>query len=102
MFVGYSDPRSPAGRLRAAAEGEPVVLDRRRGPVRRQCKLDEFTLSAHATRDGLLDYVQRAQPKKLLLVHGDPPAVAWFAREVPRVCPQTEVVIPVPGVPVEL
>jgi len=102
MFVGYSDPRSPAGRLRAAAEGEPVVLDRRRGPVRRRCKLDEFTLSAHATRDGLLDYVQRAQPKKLLLVHGDPPAVAWFAREVPRVCPQTEVVIPVPGVPVEL
>jgi len=38
----------------------------------------------------------------LLLVHGDPPAVAWFAREVPKVCPQTEVVTPVPGVPVEL
>jgi len=102
MFVGYSDPQSPAGRLRGAAEGEPVVLDPRRAPVRRRCKLDEFTLSAHATRDGLLDYVRRVQPKKLILVHGDPPAVAWFAREVPKICAGTEVIIPAPGVPVEL
>jgi Cft2 family RNA processing exonuclease len=102
MFVGYSDPKSPAGRLRAAKEGDEVSLDPRRRPVRRRCKLDEFTLSAHATRGGLLDYVKRVQPKKLVLVHGDPPAVAWFAREVPKVSPQTEVVIPAPGVPVEL
>ncbi len=102
MFVGYSDPRSPAGRLRAGREGDEVLLDPRRRPVRRRCKLDEFTLSAHATRDGLLDYVTRVQPKKLLLVHGDPPAVAWFARKVPQVSPQTEVIIPAPGVPVEL
>jgi Cft2 family RNA processing exonuclease len=102
MFVGYSDPRSPAGRLRAGQEGDEVLLDPRRRPVRRRCKLDEFTLSAHATRDGLLDYVARVQPKKLLLVHGDPPAVAWFARKVPEVSPQTEVIIPAPGVPVEL
>jgi Cft2 family RNA processing exonuclease len=102
MFVGYSDPKSPAGRLRAAKEGDEVLLDPRRRPVRRRCKLDEFTLSAHSTRQGLLDYVRRVQPKKLLLVHGDPPAVAWFAREVPKICPRTEVVIPAPGVPVEL
>jgi Cft2 family RNA processing exonuclease len=102
MFVGYSDPRSPAGRLRAGREGDEVLLDRRQRPVRRKCKLDEFTLSAHSTREGLLDYVQRAQPKKLLLVHGDPPAVAWFAREVPKVSSHTEVVIPAPGVTVEL
>jgi Cft2 family RNA processing exonuclease len=102
MFVGYSDPKSPAGRLRAAKDGDEILLDPRQRPVRRRCKLDEFTLSAHSTREGLLAYVQRVQPKKLLLVHGDPPAVAWFAREVPKVCPRTEVVIPAPGVPVEL
>lgn len=102
MFVGYSDPKSPAGRLRAAKEGDEVLLDPRRRPLRRRCKLDEFTLSAHATRDGLLGYVRSVQPKKLLLVHGDPPAVAWFAREVPHACPNTEVIIPLPGVPVEI
>ena len=102
IFVGYSDPKSPAGQLRAAGPEEDVVLDSRRSPVRRRCQLEEFTLSAHATRDGLLDYVRRAQPKKLLLVHGDPPAIAWFAQEVPRVSPRTEVIIPPPGVPLEL
>ncbi len=102
MFVGYSDPRSPAGRLRAGKEGDEVLLDPRHRPVRRRCRLDEFTLSAHSTREGLLHYVERVQPKKLLLVHGDSPAVAWFAREVPKVSPQTEVILPAPGIPVEL
>lgn len=102
MFVGYSDPRSPAGRLRAGKEGDEVLLDPRHRPVRRRCRLDEFTLSAHSTREGLLHYVERVQPKKLLLVHGDSPAVGWFAREVPKVSPQTEVILPAPGVPVEL
>ena len=102
MFVGYSDPKSPAGHVRAAKDGDEVVLDPRRRPVRRRCKVDQFTLSAHATRDGLLGYVKRVQPKKLILVHGDPPAVAWFAREVPKISPQTELIIPAPGVPVEL
>ena len=102
MFVGYSDPRSPAGRLRAGKEGDEVLLDPRHRPVRRRCRLDEFTLSAHSTREGLLQYVERVQPKKLLLVHGDSPAVAWFAREVPKVSPQTEVILPAPGMPVDL
>ena len=70
--------------------------------MRRRCKLDEFTLSAHATRDALLDYARRAQPAKCLLVHGDPPAVAWFAREIPRVSPGTQVIIPPPGEAVEI
>jgi hypothetical protein len=26
--------------------------------VRRRCRLDEFTLSAHSTREGLLHYVE--------------------------------------------
>ncbi len=102
MFVGYSDPQSPAGRLRAAADGEEVVLDPRQRPVRRRCHVDAYTLSAHATRDQLLDYVRRTRPRKTLLVHGDPPAVAWFAREIPQVCPETEVIVPAPGRTVEL
>lgn len=102
MFVGYSDPESPAGHVRKSAEGGEVILDPRRPAVRRRCRVDEFTLSAHSTRDGLLDYARRLQPGKILLVHGDPPAVAWFARELARACPRSEVIIPAPGVPVGL
>ena len=102
MFIGYSDPQSPAGHLRASAPGDEVLLDPRRGPVRRRCKVEEFTLSAHATRDTLLGYARRLQPAKIVLVHGDAPAVAWFARELPLACPRSEVVVPKPGEAVEL
>jgi Cft2 family RNA processing exonuclease len=102
MFVGYSDPDSPAGQVRASEDGGEVVLDARRHPVKRRCRVEQFTLSAHATRDTLLGYAQKLQPKKILLVHGDPPAVGWFSRELPRVCPQSEVIVPAPGFPVEV
>lgn len=102
LFVGYSDPDSPAGRVRAAAEGDEISLDPRSRPVKRRCRVESFTLSAHATRDALLDYVRRARPKKVLLVHGDAPAVAWFAAEIPRVSPGSEVIRPEPGKTIEL
>jgi len=102
MFVGYSDPDSPAGRLRASSLGDQVVIDGRQRAVRRQCKVEQFNLSAHATRDSLLGYVQRVQPGKVLLVHGDHPAVSWFAREIPRVSPRSEVIVPPPGRAIEI
>ncbi len=102
MFIGYSDPASPAGRVRAAASGGEVSLDAGQRPVRLRCRVDEYTLSAHAVRDGLLDYARKAQPAKVVLVHGDPPAVEWFAREIPKVCPHSEIILPNPGEPVEL
>jgi len=102
MFVGYSDPESPAGQVRSSTDGGEVVLDRRRHPVKRRCRVDQFTLSAHATRDGLLDYARKVQPGKIVLVHGDPPAVGWFARELPKVCPRSEVIVPPPGQTIEV
>lgn len=97
MFVGFSDPESPAGVVRASAQGEEVSLAPGTRPVRRNCKVDQFTLSAHATRDALLDYARKTNAAKVLLVHGDKAAVDWFAREIPKVCPRAEVVVPPPG-----
>lgn len=102
MFIGYSDPRSPAGAVRAAAPDDRISLGEGQRPLQRRCPVDEFTLSAHAVREGLLDYVQRAQPRKVALVHGDPPAVAWFSQEIPKVCPHAEIIMPKPGEPVEI
>jgi Cft2 family RNA processing exonuclease len=102
LFVGYSDPASPAGLLRASAEGDEISLDPRTRPVKRRCRVESFTLSAHATRDALLDYVRRVRPAKVLLVHGDMPAVDWFAAQIPLVSPRSEVIRPEPGRTIEL
>jgi Cft2 family RNA processing exonuclease len=102
FFVGYSDPESPAGKVRAAKPGDHVLLDPTLPPVPRRCHIENFQFSAHGDRDGLLNYALRLRPKKILLVHGDSPAIAWFRAELSRQLPGTEVVVPEPGLPLTL
>ncbi|HEY5792437.1 MAG TPA: MBL fold metallo-hydrolase, partial [Chthoniobacterales bacterium] len=97
FFVGYSDPESPAGRIKAARRGDAVILDENLPPLRLRCQVDQFNFSAHATRDSLRDYAIKLKPKKILLVHGDAPAVAWFRRELSAALPETEILVPEPG-----
>jgi Cft2 family RNA processing exonuclease len=102
LFVGYADPESPAGRLRAAAPGELVSLSDDTPPVARRCQMEVFDFSAHSQRDDILNYIRRLQPKKVVLVHGDPPAVAWFQNTLDVLEPAMEVVVPPPGVAIDL
>ncbi len=97
FFVGYSDPDSPAGKLRKAKPGDMVTLDPEQPPVPFRCHHETFNFSAHSTRDTLLNYALTLRPKKILLVHGDPPAIAWFREELNARLPGTEVIVPVPG-----
>lgn len=102
FFVGYADPISPAGILRSAQPGDPVALDPDRPPVELRCQLETFQFSAHASRESIVAYVKKVQPKKIVLVHGDPPAVAWIQAQVAAALPESEVIVPAPGVELEL
>ena len=102
FFVGYADPESPAGKLRAAAPGELVQLDDEAPPVPRNAQVEVFDFSAHSQREDILNYIRRLQPKKVLLVHGDPGAVEWFKSTLAELEPGMEVVVPPPGEAVEL
>jgi Cft2 family RNA processing exonuclease len=103
FFVGYADPSSPAGRLRAAKQGDLVDLGPPgAAPVPFLCHRESFTLSAHARREDLLSYALKVRPKTILLVHGDDPAIEWFKRELYAALPETKVVAPPPGQPIEL
>jgi len=97
FFVGYSDPESPAGRIRSAAAGDEVQLDPSQPRVPLRCHIQEFAFSAHAARESLLNYAIALKPKKIILVHGDRPAVEWFQLKLYRELPDTEVIIPEPG-----
>ncbi len=102
FFVGYADPESPAGKLRAAKDGDLVQLDSEAPPVQRRCQVEVFDFSAHSRRDEILAYILRMKPKKTILVHGDPGAVEWFRQELSTHAPGMEVVIPLPGEAVEI
>ncbi len=102
LFVGYADPDSPAGHIRAAAHGDKIVLDPAHPPVPFRAEMDVFDFSGHATREDLLAYVKKVRPKRTFLVHGDPEASGWFRDRLRKDFPQTEAIIPEPGLSYEL
>ena len=102
FFVGYANPESPAGLLRDTPPGGEVALDPD-GPTQRvRCDIQQFQFSAHATRETLIDYAKKLRPKKIVLVHGDPPAVEWMRIKLVSGLPSSDVIVPTPGVEIEL
>jgi Cft2 family RNA processing exonuclease len=102
FFVGYSDPESPAGRVRSAKLGDKVVLDPTLPPVELRCRVENFNFSAHASRESLRDYAVRLRPKKILFVHGDVPAVEWFRTTLMSDLPDSEMIVPPAGTTISL
>ena len=102
FFVGYSDPESPAGRIRKAPPDVPVVLDKESAPIPLRCHIEEFQFSAHASRDTLRNYAMLLKPAKIVLVHGDRPAIDWFQLALYKELPKTEIIVPDPGKSVKL
>jgi len=85
LFVGYADPESPGGRLKAARMGDLVQLDDGLPSQRLACQVSDF------------DYIRKLSPKIVILVHGDPPAVSWFKSRIATELPEVQTVIPEPG-----
>jgi Cft2 family RNA processing exonuclease len=97
FFVGYSDPDSPSARIRKAASGTEIVLDKEHPPIPLKCDVREFSFSAHTNRENLRNYATLLRPSKIVLVHGDRPALDWFQLSLFRELPGAEVIIPEPG-----
>jgi Cft2 family RNA processing exonuclease len=102
FFVGYANPESPAGLLRDAGKGGEVALDPDKPPQRIRCNIEQFQFSAHASRESLIDYAKRISPKKIILVHGDPSAVEWMRATLSNELPGCHVIVPTPGMELEV
>jgi Cft2 family RNA processing exonuclease len=102
FFVGYADPSTPAGRLRAARHGETFLFSPGGGEATRNCEIQEFDLTAHANREELLDFVGRVEPRTVLLGHGDEDSREWFEDQIRTHHPQIKIIQPQPGGTVEV
>ncbi len=102
FFVGYTDPDTPGGRLRAAKTGETFLFSPSGGEVTRRCQIEDFDLTAHSNRDELLDFVSRVEPRTVLLSHGDATAREWFEGQIHARHPKMKVIQPQPGETVEV
>jgi Cft2 family RNA processing exonuclease len=102
FFVGYADPDSPGGRLKAAKPGETFVFSPSAGRVTRKCDLQDFDLTAHANRDDLLDWVGRVSPRAVLLGHGSNDSRDWFEEQIRSRHPKVKILQPQPGKTVQM
>jgi len=102
FFVGYTDPDTPGGRLKAAKQGETFILSPSAGEVTKRCESEEFDLTAHANRNELLDFVAQVEPRSVLLTHGEDGSRNWFEEQIRLRHPKIKVVQPSPGITVEV
>ena len=101
FFVGYTDPDTPGGRLRAAKHGETFLFSPSGGEVTKRCHIEDFDLTAHANRDQLLDFVGQVEPRTVLLAHGEDASRQWFQDQIQSRYPKIKVIQPGPGMSVE-
>jgi predicted metal-dependent RNase len=102
FFVGYADPGTPGGRLKASKPGETFVLSPGAGRVTRRCDVQDFDLTAHAQREDLLDFVGQVSPRAVLLGHGDESSRRWFEHQIRARHPRMKIIQPQPGKAVEV
>ena len=102
FFVGYTDPDTPGGRLRAAKPGQTFLFSAGGGEVTRRCHVEEFDLTAHANREELLDFVGEVAPRTVLLGHGDDASRQWFQEQIQARHANIRVIQPQPGQTVDL
>lgn len=97
LFVGYADPDTPGGRLKASQPGKPFLFSDAVGEITRHCELAEFDLTAHANRDELLAFAQEAAEHTVILAHGAPSSREWFANALAASKPRLRLLQPGPG-----
>ncbi len=102
FFVGYADPETPGGRLKASKPSETFLFSPSGGELTRHCELEKFDLTAHANRDDLLDFVGEVEPRVVLLSHGEDDSRHWFAQQIHARWPKIKIIMPKPGETVEV
>jgi Cft2 family RNA processing exonuclease len=102
FLVGYTDPDTPGGRLRAAKHGETFLFSPSGGQLTKLCHTEDFDLTAHANREELLDFVGQVEPRTVLLSHGEGDSRNWFEEQIRARHPRVKVIQPKPGQTVEV
>jgi Cft2 family RNA processing exonuclease len=102
FFVGYADPDTPGGRLRAAKPGETFVFSPTGGEVTLRCRVENFDLTAHANRNDILEFIGQVAPRSVLLTHGEEESRTWFEQQIQARYPKIKVIQPNPGEPVDV
>jgi Cft2 family RNA processing exonuclease len=102
LFVGYADPNTPGGKILDAQYGDLITLDLEQPPLVLGARVEKFDFSGHAPREQIIDSIVEMSPRKVFLVHGDDPALAWMQQQLRKRLPAAEIMIPPPGEEIQI
>ncbi len=101
-FVGFLDQESPGYRVAQTPRGEAVELGAPFGKVEVACSVRHQGFTGHSRASQLLATVERLQPRRTVLVHGDDQAVDLLAARIRDRGLPTEVTVATPGLELTL
>ena len=84
LITGYQDEESPGRRLLDLAEGRTRRLHLAGREVQVACRVERYSLSAHADGGQMAGLVAKLAPRDVALVHGDPEARQALAGALPE------------------
>ncbi|MBE2256839.1 MAG: hypothetical protein IAE65_11640, partial [Ignavibacteria bacterium] len=58
------------------------------------CRVENFTFSSHAQSEDLIKMVEKLDPEKVILVHGDKPTIDRIGQEILERFPGKKVLAP--------
>lgn len=96
-FVGYCDPDTPGGILQNTKQEEEFVFKSLNYVAKVRARIEKFDLTGHAQREELLKFAIEAQPRAIVLTHGEPLARKWFEDTLATSLPTANIVNPIPG-----
>ncbi len=94
ITVGYIDNETPGYKISRSKKGDLIDLTGIGNPINVKCDIFNFRFSAHSTREDLLAIVERLNPEKIIIVHGDENAIGWLGSAIIRKNPYKKVYAP--------
>ena len=82
--VGYMEKNTPGFVISTAERGMKIRLSVLSEEIEVKCAIKRFRFSAHSLREDLLKIVDNFSPEKIILIHGDPPAINWVGASILR------------------
>ncbi len=83
-FLGYCDPDTPGGKLKACEKGDEFLFEPYDYMAEIKAEILSFDLSGHADRDEIVNLVERMNPYHVILTHGDADARTWFTETLAK------------------
>ena len=94
-MCGYCDPETPGYRIKNAERFEIIYLDKYGiDTTEVLCDIQNFSFSSHATKEGILQMVEKLDPELVVLVHGDEAAIDAIGKDIMERFPNKRVLAP--------